>query len=51
MDSSHPQDDFSSRFFIWHEWIKVHTPSICQPHSVTDPDPPGQRPTHTPDCA
>lgn len=23
MDSSHPQDDFSSRFFIWHEWIQV----------------------------
>ncbi|KIJ45572.1 hypothetical protein M422DRAFT_29698 [Sphaerobolus stellatus SS14] len=26
MDSSHPQDDFSSRFFIWHEWIQAHGP-------------------------
>jgi len=30
MDSSHPQDDFSSRFFIWHEWIQANGPLTRQ---------------------
>ncbi|KAF8587286.1 MED6-domain-containing protein [Ramaria rubella] len=30
MDSSHPQDDFSSRFFIWHEWIQANGPLTAQ---------------------
>ncbi|KAF8527911.1 MED6-domain-containing protein [Hysterangium stoloniferum] len=30
MDTSHPQDDFSSRFFIWHEWIQAHGPLTPQ---------------------
>ena len=25
----HPQDDYSHRFFIWHEWIQVSSVENC----------------------
>jgi len=31
----HPSDDYTHRFFIWHEWIQVRAPRLIIPTPVT----------------
>jgi hypothetical protein len=43
----HPQDDYSHRFFIWHEWIQVSSVEIYAGLSSRNS---GKRPTDSREC-
>ena len=46
----HPQDDYSHRFFIWHEWIQVSSVEIRAAFGLTMSRNSGKWPIDSREC-